>query len=242
MATSSNKFAIVTGASQGIGRSIAIKLASLGFDLCLIARNNDKLVACQDEIVSRYQTKVVTLPIDVTDAQAVKTALSDLLLKVDTLDVLVNSAGFVKRGTSELAPDEFTHTIKVNLLGVHHIVNACIDKMKTQQHGHIINIASMAGRTAPFNLGAYAASKFGLVGYSESLYKELAAFHIKVTTINPGVVNTQMTSNLQVDNTQKMQPSDIAETVEYVLKLSPTAIVKEVVLQSEAFSRVDEVD
>lgn len=228
------KFAIITGASQGIGKAIAIKLAELGYDLALIARNINKLQEIKSIISSQYSNRVEVVPLDITDISNVEDTLPRLISQCKTPDILINCAGIVKRGTSEMAVEDLEKILKVNVIGMHHIIKICAPKMKEQKSGHIINIASTSGRLALASFGAYAASKFGVVGYSEALYKELAPYHIKVTTINPGMVNTEMTDSAPMENSDKIQPEDIAETVAYLLKLSDKAIVKEVVLQCES--------
>ncbi len=228
------KFALITGASQGIGKAIAIKLAELGYDLALVARNLEKLQDVQKIISSKYSVQTKILVLDITDISSVEKMLAGTIDQFKAPDVLINCAGFAKRGTSEIAADEFEKMLKVNLVGMHHVVKACVPKMKEQKQGHIINVASMSGRVALANLGAYAASKFGVVGYTESLYKELAPFHIKVTTINPGMVNTEMTDSSTLNNEEKIQPTDIAEIVACLLSLSSSTIVKEIVMQCES--------
>lgn len=228
-----NKLAIITGASQGIGKSIALKLAELGYNLALISRNHQRLNVVRDEILNKYSCKVITAAADISDPNQIRQAIQEVISQFNTIDILVNAAGIAKMGTSEINPSDFEALIRVNLIGTYYVIHECVPHLKKQKFGHIVNIGSTSGRTALINLGAYAASKFGLVGYNEALCKELAEFNIKVTVINSGMVNTEMTKGSAIADDEKIQPEDIAEAVAFLLKLSRKTIVKEIIMQCE---------
>ncbi|MEM1244607.1 MAG: SDR family oxidoreductase, partial [Pseudomonadota bacterium] len=147
------------------------------------------------------------------------------------IDVLVNNAGIAIKGTADIKTEDFEKIIKINLLGAFYVMHEVVPYMKQQRSGHIINMASTAAKDARANLGAYAASKFGLAGYSDALFKELADFNIDVSTLCPGMVATEMSDGSPIPDTEKIQPEDIAESIEYILKLSQHAIVKEIVIK-----------
>ena len=125
--------------------------------------------------------------------------------------------------------------IETNLIGVFDMVNFVVPFMKRQKSGRIINIASHSGVVARRFLGGYAASKFGLVGFNESLHKELMPYGIYVTAICPNLVDTEMTKNVTSINKEELiQVEDIVKTVDYLLALSPNVIMKEIVLRCRA--------
>ncbi len=225
----SNQLALVTGASQGIGKAVAYKLAELDYNLALISRSAEKLQQVKQTINQAYpKVKITCYPVDVTDSQLVEQAVADIIKHNHSIDLLFNNAGISLPGTSEISKENFESMVKVNLLGAFYVLHAVIPQMKQQQSGYIINLASRSGKIARPQLGGYAASKFGLVGLNEALYKELLPFNIKVTAINPGFVNTEMTRKAPVENEAKIQPEDIADTVAYLLKLSPGTYLKEI--------------
>lgn len=227
------KLAIITGATGGIGKAIAFKLAKEGYNLALISRREEQLNAVRNEICDKHVSDVIVIPVDITNKNHVNLALTKIMGKFESIDVLVNSAGVAKRGTSELGPDDFENLLKTNVLGTFNVIHACIPYLKKQRSGYIINLGSTSGKVGLPNLGGYAASEFALVGYTESLYKELAEFNIKVSLINPSMVNTELTKEAPVENQEKIQPEDISEMVGVLLKLSSKTIVKEIVMQCE---------
>ncbi len=230
------KVAIVTGASSSIGNGIARYLLGKDYRVILIARNIAMLQKTYDEFASIYGEKdVEVLSLDVTEHKSLVSKLSAVLKKEGRVDVLVNSAGYVKRGTSELAHNELIKMIETNLVGVFDIISLVAPVMKRQESGHIINIASQSGVIARKQLGGYAASKFGLMGLNESLYKELAPYGVYVTAICPSLVDTEMTKDVTSIRKDKfIRVDDIVQTVNYLLTLSPNVMVKELVLQCRA--------
>jgi 3-oxoacyl-[acyl-carrier protein] reductase len=232
MTPNPKKAAIVTGASQGIGYAIANYLAAAGYHLLLISRSHEKLKKAAEEI--KIKNKNAILPeiaaIDVSDYHAVKTCVEQFAEKVGSIDLLCNNAGYVKRGTSELPHDEFLKMINTNLIGAFNFIQVVSPLMKEKRSGRIINIASRSGKIARKFLGGYAASKFGLVGLSEAICKELVSYGIYVTAICPAFVATDMTSDVDMDRNEMIQPDDIVKTLDYLLNLSPAVVIKEIVI------------
>jgi len=232
-----NQFAVVTGASRGIGKSVALKLAELGYDLALLARTESDLIAVKEAIEQNAFTKNIQVKcytVDVSQKDQVSEAIKKITSEQEKIDLLFNNAGIAEKGTSDIDPEIFEQLIQVNLLGMFYMVHAVAPHMKKQCDGYIINLLSRSGKKARSNMGAYAASKFGAVGYNEALYKELVNFNIKVTAINPGYVNTQMTSKASsLLNEEKIQPEEIADIVEFLLKLKPFTYIKEINLESK---------
>ena len=228
----SNPVAMITGASRGIGRAAALYFAEQGYDVALIARNKEKLEALQQEIEQRTKGKVKTgvFALDVSDRNAIDNAVDQIVKAHKRIDVLFNSAGVFTKGTSDIDLDEMHAMVHVNLLGAYYCIHAVTPIMKQQKSGTIINLASRAGKRGLAGSGAYCMTKFGLVGLNESLYKELLPYNIRVTAICPSVIDTEMTASFGTKNKDKITTADIMTTVNYIMSLSPTAAVPEIVI------------
>ena len=232
--------ALITGASQGIGRAIALGLAKMGYRVGLLARSRDKLEALSEEIEGSpeypHEGQSIVLEADVADEASVKAAIATFIEYAGRIDVLVNNAGLSRYGTSEAIPHEFEDLLRVNLLGVHHCVHHALPFMRSQEQGYIFNVVSRAGKIARPANGAYAASKFGLLGYSQALYKELANTGIRVTALCPGVVDTEMTADFdEPPNELKIRPEELFKAVQYLLSLTKGSVVPELMIDCEYF-------
>jgi NAD(P)-dependent dehydrogenase (short-subunit alcohol dehydrogenase family) len=224
------KVAIVTGASRGIGKCVAKGLAQDGYSLSLIARNQHDLASVAAEIASAVGSAppVMTHPLDVSDNEAVQRLIDAIHLQWGRIDLLFNNAGISYLGTLTAPLDDFDRVLSVNLRGAFSILKAVVPIMKTQGSGTIFNVASRAGKIGFAEYGVYGASKFGLVGLSESLYHELSPLGIKVTALCPSWVNTDMAKMSDLPPEEMISPEDILATVRYVLNLSPAAAIKEI--------------
>jgi short-subunit dehydrogenase len=223
------KTAIITGANSGIGLALAVYLANKDYELLLIARNAEKLAAIKAKLGANHTCASV----DVADYHQVESAINQFAQKHTHIDLLINSAGTVTRGTSELPPEEFLKMLNTNLVGVFNLVHAVTPYMKQQGSGRIINIASRSGKRARALLGGYAASKFGVIGLNEALYKELAPLGIYVTAICPAWVATPMTADMPMPKENMISTDDIVNTIDYLLNLSPSVGIKEIVLECQ---------
>ncbi len=228
------KVAVVTGASRGIGKAVAQGLAEDGYDLALAARSQNALQATKSEILnqSAQDNKVALYPLDVTDGKAVETMVSDIVSNFGRIDLLFNSAGIVHKGTADLTFEEFSAMIDVNLKAVFRLLHEVVPVMAKQKSGTIINLASRAGKQAPARLGGYAASKFGVVGLNEALYRDLTKYGIKVTALCPGWVNTAMGTDSSIEPEHMIQTDDIIKTVRWIESLSPSACVPDIFIES----------
>jgi len=228
------KVAVITGASRGIGACVAEGLAADGYVLALTARSQDDLKKVAERIKKKLGTQVpqvVTCPVDVQDHKAVEATIASVKSEFGRIDLLFNNAGIVKLGTvDEMAIEDFDKVLAVNLRGAFSFLQAVVPIMKKQRSGTIINIASDAGKNGYAGWGAYCASKFGLVGLSESLYKELSPYGIKVTALCPGWVDTDMAKVSGLSTKEMISPKDILNTVCWLLSLSPAAVVKELII------------
>ncbi|WP_370790681.1 SDR family oxidoreductase [Bilophila wadsworthia] len=232
--------ALVTGGSRGIGRAAAEELAREGYKVALIARTPERLEAAARELVETLgldaEHAPVTFALDVGDGQAVGDAVDRLAAEWGRIDVLFNSAGVSIPGTLELGADTLDLLYRTNLRAPFLFMKHVIPIMRRQGSGYIFNLASRNGKIGVAGLGGYTASKFGLVGLGEVLYRELAAQGIKVTTLCPGWVNTDMASGEGcVHPPEKMiQPEQIAATMRWLLSLGPSVSIMEVLLECTA--------
>ncbi len=188
-----NKVVLLTGASRGIGRRLALTLAKAGANLALLARNEAALVELAREIGAQGG-KVIPLAADISFPEAIPAALEQVQRKLGEVDILINAAGrqapIGPFSENDLAAWE--HTLKVNLLGPVHLIHAVLPAMMARCRGKIINFSG-GGATAPRpNFSAYAVSKAALVRLTETLAEELKPYNIQVNAVAPGAVNTRM--------------------------------------------------
>ncbi len=224
------KTAIITGAGKGIGKAIAIALAAEGVNLGLISRTAKDLEDLQSELKSS-SVKISVSSADVSDLQSVNNATTHIKNELGSIDILINNAGIAKFGKFlDLDPAEWENQIKVNLLGVYYVTRAILPEMIQRQTGDIINISSTAGLKGSPMTSAYSASKFGVMGLTDSLMQEVRKHNIRVTALNPSTVVTDLAikSNLLNNNEDRvMHPEDFAELIIAHLKLNRRIFVKE---------------
>jgi 3-oxoacyl-[acyl-carrier protein] reductase len=221
--------ALVTGASRGIGRAIAMALAEAGCDLALAARSQAEL----DVVAGAVRThgrRCVAIATDVGVPAAVARLVSHALTELGRVDILVNNAGVGARGTvEELAVDDWQRVLATNLTGPFLCSRAVIPAMKRQGSGVIVNISSGAGKTGYAGMAAYCASKFGLMGFAEALAAEVGEAGIKVCTICPGTTVTESVPRRR-PGVKVLFPEDVAAAVLYLLRQSPQAWTSEMTL------------
>lgn len=229
----SMKVAIITGASRGIGASVAEALVADGYVAAMVARSQDALEQVSDRITSRVPkpSSIIVYPLDVQDHNAVQAMVSDVHARFGRVDLLFNNAGVDVMGTINVPIEEFDQALAINLRGAFSFLQAVVPIMKAQGNGTIINVASRAGKTGFAEFGVYGASKFGLVGLSESLYRGLSALGIKVTALCPSWVDTDMAKTSGLLKEEMISKDDIVSAVRWLLSLSPAAVVKELVIE-----------
>lgn len=236
---SNNPVAIVTGASRGIGKAVALNFAKLGYDVALIARDEMLLNAVSDEIKTNYQVNTGIFALDVTAREKVDTAVNKIIEAHGRIDVLFNNAGVLYPGTSELSPEDFNKMYQVNVMGTFNFIHAAATQFKKQKFGYIMNLASRAGKVGLGTSGGYASSKFAVVGLSDSLFNEMLPYDVKVTALCPSVIATDMTANFEgFPNEEKIQVEDIVETVNFLLKLGSKAVVKDIDIYNTHFAKM----
>lgn len=229
MISLTGKTAIVTGAGRGIGRATAIALAKEGVHLGLIGLNMANLENVAAEL-AQYDVKVSAATADVTDLESVTHAVEHIKSDLGPIDILINNAGVAKfGGFLDLTPEEWEKIIQVNLMGVYNVTRAVLPGMIERKSGDIINISSSAGQKGAPVTSAYSASKFAVLGLTESLMLEVRKHNIRVTALTPSTVVTDLAidTNL-VKGTEEnvMHPEDLAELVVASLKLNPRVFVK----------------
>lgn len=224
------KNAIITGAGKGIGRAIASALAAEGVHVGLISRTSKDLLELKDEL-KRFEVKTAIAVADVAHILAVNTAVEDIKKELGSIDILINNAGTAKFGKFlDLEPSEWEDQIKVNLFGVYYVTRAVLPQMIERQTGDIVNISSSAGLKGSPMTSAYSASKFAVMGLSDSLMQEVRKHNIRVTALNPSTVVTDLavSANLINNNEDRvMHPEDFAELIVAQLKLNRRVFVKD---------------
>lgn len=224
------KNALITGGGKGIGRALAFALAAEGANIGLMARTQADLDRVAEEL-QPFQVKVTTAVADVSDLDAVTSAVERIKQGLGTIDILVNNAGISSFGTfMELEPARWEEIVKVNLFGPYYVTRAVLPDMIERQTGDIINISSTAGKNGNRVTSAYSASKFALIGMSESLMQEVRKHNIRVSTLTPSTIATDMAKNLQLTDgnpERVMQAEDFAELIVSQLKLNRRVFVKE---------------
>ena len=223
------KVALVTGAGKGIGRATAIALAHEGVNVGLLARTEQDLVEVAKEIEA-LGVKTAYATADVSSMEEVNAAVEKLKTSLGPVDILINNAGIGKFGKFlELEPEEWKKIIDINLIGVYYVTRAVLPQLIDKNGGDIINISSTAGQKGAPITSAYSASKFGLLGLTESLALEVRKHNIRVTALTPSTVATELAykENLTDGNPEKvMQPEDLAEYMVAQLKLHPRIFIK----------------
>jgi len=234
------QLAVVTGASSGIGKAVAVSLGEKGYHVMLLARSLDKLEQVKSEI-ERVNGCASVYPLDVTNPQAVNECIDSVIKNFKSIDVLFNNAGIFIPGTSELPNDVLKKMVDVNLLGAMYVGNAVARQMKKQKNGYIINLSSMAGKVASPFLGGYNASKFGLSGYNDALGQEMMLSNVRVTAICPSFVNTDLAKKtaeeMGVDLSDLIQVEDIVGVVKFLLSMSENICIKELVVGAKFMAK-----
>jgi NADP-dependent 3-hydroxy acid dehydrogenase YdfG len=231
-----SRVAVITGASSGIGATTARALHADGYRVALLARRLDRIQALAAELGEG----ALAIQADVTDREALVAAAQQVENELGSADVLINNAGTMLLGpfSSEQRAD-YRNMVEVNLLGAITATEVFLDQLKNGG-GDLINISSVAGRTARASNGVYAATKWGINGWSESLRQELLP-DIRVTLIEPGVVDTELPTHITHEATRKtvqqgydvatVKPEEIAEVIAFALSRPRHLAINEILLR-----------
>jgi uncharacterized protein len=187
-----DRIVLVTGASSGIGRETALAFAAAGADVVLVARSADALAKVA-AAARKHGVKALSIPTDVTKRAAVQACFRKAMARFGRIDVVVNNAGvMLPSPVCEIKAPDLQRMLDVNLFGALWVMQAAVKVMRTQGSGHIVNVASLAGRRGFSPLGGYSATKFALVGLTEALRTELVGEPVTVSLVMPGVIDTPM--------------------------------------------------
>ena len=234
MKSLAGKIAIITGAGRGIGRAVAFNLAECGCRVVLIARTLAQLEQVQQEI-SKFGGKASAIAADLTRDDEVQRLVEQSQQRFGPPDILVNNAGWGKRASVvKVQPEDLDQTLRLNLRAPMILARSFVPAMIEKGEGAVINIGSISGKTGEANGAAYSASKFGLIGFTQSLYEEVREYGIKVAVILPGFVDTPLIPpNRQLDRSKMIQPVDVAQTVRYILNSASTCCPVEITLRPQ---------
>jgi 3-oxoacyl-[acyl-carrier protein] reductase len=231
MTTIDGKVAVVTGAGRGIGRAIAIELGRMGAKVALAARSASELESTAREIGAMASV----IPTDVRNREEVHKLLDEASTAIGPIDILVNAAGIGIFGSvTEFSDDNYDAILDTNLRSIFLASRFVLPSMISRRTGHIVNIASIAGKVGSATRAVYCASKFGVVGFTESLAEEVRQHGIRVSLICPGSTDTGFSSDPHREGKARarmLSPADIAHAVRMIVTQEPNSFISEVILR-----------
>ena len=239
--------ALITGASSGIGEAAARVLSAEGAAVAVIARRKDRLEELA-EGVTKDGGKALVIETDVTDQRQAQAAVERTVAELGRLDTVINNAGVMLLGPAVGAPlEEWDRMIELNVQGVLYITHAALPHLlaaaadSPRQVADLVNISSVAGRISRNGNGVYAASKFAVVAFTDSLRQELAGRHVRVSVVEPGVVATELQTHLRPEirelsmqrfaGVEPMQAEDIAEVIHFIVTRPRRMAVNEILVR-----------
>jgi len=235
MSNLKNKKAIITGGGRGLGKATALAFAKEGIAIAITGRNETVLKETVAEIKSLGVTAIYSV-FDVGNYDEVKTNIKSLIDTLGGVDILINNAGICTVGSFKDMPvEEWSAMIQTNVMGMYYVTKEVLPCLLDKNEGDIVNISSTAGLNGNANVSAYSASKFAVIGMSESLMKEVRKNNIRVNTLTPSTIETEMTLELgmmEKGSENVLQPEDFAELIVAGLKLPRRAMLKSAALWS----------
>jgi NADP-dependent 3-hydroxy acid dehydrogenase YdfG len=242
--------ALITGASSGIGEACAHALAAEGASAAILARRRDRLETLSATLRAAGGT-VLVLEADITDLQQATAAITRTVSELGRLDTVVNNAGLMLLGPVADAPeDEWDRMLAINVQALLHVTRAALPHLiraasdSPRRVADIVNISSTAGRVARPGAAVYSLTKFGVAAFSESLRQELLPTRVRVSVIEPGIVDTELASHVreglretmdrQTQGVEKLRPGDIADAVTYVVTRDRRVSVNEILVRASA--------
>lgn len=231
-----NKKAIITGGSRGLGKATAIAFAKEGIDVAITGRNEAVLKQTVAELQA-FDIMATYAVFDVGNYEDVKTGINAIIKTLGSVDILVNNAGIAAFGTfNDMEVSQWSQIIQTNVMGMYYVTKEVLPYLIYQNEGDIINISSTAGLSGNASTSAYSASKFAVIGLSESLMKEVRKNNIRVCTLTPSTIVSDMTIDLGIAKEgmedSVLQPEDFAELIVAGLKLPRRAMLKSAALWS----------
>jgi 3-oxoacyl-[acyl-carrier protein] reductase len=225
-----NEIAVVTGAGRGIGRAIAVELGRLGAQVVLASRSRTEL----EETAGLIGAKASVIPTDVRSKEQLHRLFEQVGTALGPVDILVNAAGLGVFGPVAAFRDEdYDLLMETNLRGIFFACRFVLPTMIERQRGHIINIASIAGKVGSANRAVYCASKFGVVGFTESLAEEVRQSGIRVSVVCPGSTDTRFSPRESHGKaTERMlRPEDVAHAVRMIVTQEPNSFISEIIMR-----------
>jgi|TARA_R110000737_G_scaffold21837_3_gene40392 3-oxoacyl-[acyl-carrier protein] reductase len=231
-----NKKAIITGGGRGLGKATAIAFAKEGIDVAITGRNEKNLKETVAELEA-FGIKAIYSVFDIGNYESVKNSIKNIVDSLGSVDILVNNAGIAAFGSlEEMEVITWSEIIQTNLMGMYYVTKEILPYLIAQNEGDIINVSSTAGLNGNANTSAYSASKFAVIGMSESLMKEVRKNNIRVCTLTPSTIASDMSIELGIANKDSqdsvLQPEDFAELIVASLKLPRRAMLKSASLWS----------
>jgi 3-oxoacyl-[acyl-carrier protein] reductase len=225
------KVALITGASRGIGLAVARSLAGLGAKLAVCARDPERLERAGTSL-KQVGASVVTIPADVRRASEIESLVRKTEQLLGTIEILVNNAGIgYFAPIQEASEEKWDAVLDTNLKAMFLLSKAVAPGMIQRGSGHIINIASLAGKSVFAGGAVYCASKWGLLGLTQCMAEDLRPHGIRVSAVSPGSVATDFSPHTGKDTSKMLQPEDVAHAVESILTQAPQSFISEVVIR-----------
>lgn len=224
--------AIITGASRGIGKAIAMKFAEEGMAVALIGRDTSALQESANAIAKSSNQPTLQIQADLRDARQISSIVDQTIDQWGRIDVLVNNAGIMhQKPFQELSQEEIQEMLDVNLRAVMFLTQKALPHIKERDNSAVINIASLAGKNPVKNGTVYAATKWALRGFAASLMMEVRQDDVRVITVFPGSVDTDLNSGSALQRDTMMQPDDIAHAAYSALVVDRRAMMSEIDLR-----------
>ena len=221
------KVVIITGGSEGLGRGTAEVFAREGWNVAIIARNQEKLQQAIEHLED-VQGDVIAISADVSDANQVNRAVQNILTRFGRVDVLINNAAIEYSGSiEELTTEQWDQMVGVNLSGVFYMSKAVFTSMKQQKSGYIINVSSIAGKKGWANATPYCSTKFALTGFTQALHCEGRGHNIRCSVVYPGGIDTNWHTER---NPEFLNPEDVGRFFLHMVTQDPRFIVNEAVI------------
>ncbi|MGG5505821.1 MULTISPECIES: 3-ketoacyl-ACP reductase [unclassified Myroides] len=223
------KNAIITGGGRGLGKATALAFAKEGINVAITGRNEERLKQTVEELTA-LGVKATYAVFDVVDKAATHTAIAKVIDRLGGVDILVNNAGISEFGKfTDMPADRWEEILLTNVMGVYNVTREVLPHLLAKNEGDIFNVASTAGLNGNPSTSAYSASKFAVIGLSESLMKEVRKNNIRVCTLTPSTIASDMSIELGLTDGNPdhiLQPEDFAELLVATLKLPRRALLK----------------